>query len=138
MSGDSAGGNLTCAVTLRAIEENLRPPIGLLLHYPAVNLSEEGSLSRLIFSNDPILNYQTMNVVLKCYLGEQKENANENYFISPAFAPDEVLKKFPTTVICVGDVDPLIDDSTYLFARLHKVCFFDFIIFLFLSLLCEK
>ena len=41
--------------------------------------------------------------------------------ISPAFATDEELRLFPTTVICVGDVDPLIDDSTFLFNRLHRV-----------------
>ena len=121
MSGDSAGGNLSCAIALRAIEENIRLPIGLLLHYPAVNLTEDGSLSRLIFSNDPILNYQTMRVVLDCYLGNCLNAANSNHFISPAVASDEMIAKFPTTVICVGDVDPLIDDSTYLFSRLQKV-----------------
>lgn len=104
-----------------------------------------GSLSRLIFSNDPILNYQTMDVVLGCYLGKDTRNAaNTDPFISPAVADDEVLhfiifilriihqlcylfqvlRKFPTTVICVGDVDPLIDDSTYFFNRLQKVIFF--------------
>jgi hypothetical protein len=44
--------------------------------------------------------------------------------ISPGYATDEVLSKFPTTVICVGDVDPLIDDSTYLFNRLNSVRFY--------------
>lgn len=41
--------------------------------------------------------------------------------MSPAHAKDSILAKFPTTVICVGDIDPLIDDSTFLFSRLQSV-----------------
>ena len=44
--------------------------------------------------------------------------------MSPGLANDEILSKFPSTVICVGDVDPLIDDSTYLFSRLQSVLIF--------------
>mmetsp|Transcript_25604 Transcript_25604/g.32627 ORF Transcript_25604/g.32627 Transcript_25604/m.32627 type:complete len:516 (-) Transcript_25604:64-1611(-) len=119
--GDSAGGNLTCAMVLKAIEEGIRLPVGLLLHYPAGILSASGSLARMIFSNDPILNYQTMKVVLDCYLGETQKEAKENKLISPAFAPEELLKLFPPTVICVGDVDPLIDDSTYMYDKLQSL-----------------
>ena len=74
--GDSAGGNLTCATAIRAIQEHVRLPVGLLLHYPAVSLAENGSLSRLIFSNDPILNYETMKVVLDCYLGSASNQSS--------------------------------------------------------------
>mmetsp|Transcript_78954 Transcript_78954/g.118693 ORF Transcript_78954/g.118693 Transcript_78954/m.118693 type:complete len:828 (+) Transcript_78954:898-3381(+) len=119
--GDSAGGNLTCAVVLKALEAGISIPVGLLLHYPAGILSESGSLSRMIFSNDPILNYQTMKVVLNCYLGDRQSEAKNDYLISPAFAPRERLAQFPPTVICVGDVDPLIDDSTYMYDQLESV-----------------
>lgn len=77
--GDSAGGNLTCATTIRAIQENITLPIGIMLHYPAVNLTDSGSLSRMIFSNDPILNYDTMIVVLGCYLGKFTRIAAVSY-----------------------------------------------------------
>ena len=121
MCGDSAGGNLSCTVAIKAIQEEVLPPVGLLLHYPAVNLTRSGSLSRLIFSHDPILNYQTMNCVLSCYLGEKEKDAATDPLISPLFASDEVLSQFPPTVISVGDVDPLIDDSTSLFLRLRTL-----------------
>ena len=93
--------------------------MGLLLHYPAVNLTQSGSLSRMIFCHDPILNYQTTRCVLGCYLGERAEEADTNPLISPLFASDEVIAQFPNTVISVGDVDPLIDDSTAFFDRLQ-------------------
>ena len=41
--------------------------------------------------------------------------------MSPCLARTDLFKKFPPTVICVGDVDPLIDDSTYLFNQLQSV-----------------
>jgi acetyl esterase/lipase len=41
--------------------------------------------------------------------------------ISPGLCSDEELAQFPTTVISVGDIDPLIDDSTFFFNRLQKV-----------------
>lgn len=121
MCGDSAGGNLSCTVAIKAIQEGVPPPVGLLLHYPAVNLTRSGSLSRLIFSHDPILNYQTMNCVLSCYLGECEKDASTDPLISPLFVSDEILSQFPPTVISVGDVDPLIDDSTSFFLRLRSL-----------------
>jgi hypothetical protein len=80
--GDSAGGNLTCATTIRAIQENIPLPIGIMLHYPAVNLTNSGSLSRMIFSNDPILNYDTMMVVLGCYLGKFTRISGVRFYFS--------------------------------------------------------
>ena len=117
--GDSAGGNLSCAITVKAIQDKILPPVGLLLHYPAVNLNNDASLSRMIFSHDPILNLETMQCVLDCYLGKDKDKSGLDPLISPLFAPDEILSKFPNTVISVGDVDPLIDDSTALFRKLE-------------------
>merc|ERR1712137_446706 len=118
--GDSAGGNLSCAITIKALQENIPPPVGLLLHYPAVNLTNSCSISRLIFSHDPILNFETMQCVLSCYLGESEAYAATDPLISPLFADDEIFSQFPPTVISVGDVDPLIDDATSLFQKLQE------------------
>lgn len=41
--------------------------------------------------------------------------------MSPAHTPLDILGKFPPVVICAGDVDPLLDDSTYLYDRLVQV-----------------
>lgn len=40
LAGDSAGGNLCLALCFRIIEENKRLPNGVILSYPALNLSE--------------------------------------------------------------------------------------------------
>ena len=119
--GDSAGGNLSCAITVKALQEGILPPVGLLLHYPAVNLTDSASLSRMIFCHDPILNLETMRCVLECYLGEKANHAASDPLISPFFVDDDTLSQFPPTVISVGDVDPLIDDGTALFQRLQVI-----------------
>ena len=74
---------------------------------------------RLIFSQDPILNYQSLQIVLKSYLGARSD-LTKDPLISPAIVPDEILRRFPQTFIMVGDVDPLLDDSTYFFYRLRE------------------
>ena len=96
------------------------------MHYPALNLRDNGSISRLIFSHDPILNLQTMRCVLECYLGNISEESDNNSLISPLFGTDEELKQFPRTVLIVGDVDPLIDDSTSFYHKLQTVKFNSF------------
>lgn len=120
LTGDSAGGNLCAALTIRIIREGLPRPIGLLLSYPVVLVDTLGSISRLIFSQDPILNYQSLQIVLKSYLGARSDLAKDP-LVSPALVPDEILSRFPQTYIMVGDVDPLLDDSTYFFYRLREV-----------------
>jgi hypothetical protein len=45
-------------------------PEGLVLAYPAMVMAPSASFSRLIFSNDPILNYQCMRMVIDCYVGK--------------------------------------------------------------------
>lgn len=82
-----------------------------------------GSISRLIFGNDPVLNYQSMKIVVENYLQSKLDQAGEDPFISPILASDEVLKQFPETVFMVGDVDPLLDDATLFFHRLKTVGF---------------
>eukprot|EP01102_Stenamoeba_stenopodia_P010434 TRINITY_DN3144_c0_g1_i1.p1 TRINITY_DN3144_c0_g1~~TRINITY_DN3144_c0_g1_i1.p1 ORF type:complete len:867 (+),score=204.33 TRINITY_DN3144_c0_g1_i1:174-2774(+) len=117
--GDSAGANLCCALTIKAIEDKITLPTGCLLHYPVVNVSESVSVSRLMFANDPVLSCQTLKVCLDSYLSQQyKIVAMTDHLISCGFATDEVLKEFPPCIICVGDIDPLLDDSTFFAYRL--------------------
>lgn len=71
----------------------------------------------MIFSQDPILNIETMRCVLHHYLGDISKQAAVDPLISPYFADDDIINQFPPTVTCVGDVDPLIDDATAFFNR---------------------
>lgn len=68
VAGDSAGGNLAAAMTVRAIRDKIPPPTGLLLIYPALFLGELASISRLLFINDPILTFATCNMCNTSYL----------------------------------------------------------------------
>lgn len=53
--GESAGGNLAAALTLRCIEGGLPVPDGMVLGYPAVNLNSSPSPSRAMHLNDPLI-----------------------------------------------------------------------------------
>lgn len=48
MVGDSAGANIASAVILRAIQEQVRIPDGLVMFYPALNLTPCPTPSRLM------------------------------------------------------------------------------------------
>lgn len=119
--GDSAGANLCCAVAMKAIQQRVQVPTGLLLHYPVVNITESVSISRLMFANDPVLTSHTLKVCLDAYLPTaMRPNAMKDPLISPGFADEALLKQFPPTIIAVGDIDPLLDDSTFFAHRLLK------------------
>lgn len=75
----------------------------------------------MAFGNDPVLNYQSMMIVLGSYLGSRTDLALTEPLVSPKLLSDDILRQFPPTSIMVGDIDPLIDDSTYFFYRLREV-----------------
>ncbi len=96
--GDSAGGNFAMALMLRCIHTGLRLPDGLLLAYPALNLSVKSFTPSLLISlDDFVLN---MNFLVSCINSYVQgcDPATDPY-ISPALITDEVLfsytKNFP-------------------------------------------
>jgi len=112
LAGDSAGGNLVAAVTLMAIAEGFRVPDGLLLSYPVLNLTDSLSCSRILSSTDPMLNTGMLMHLKKLLRPTASDfDPNSEPFMSPVFAPDEALRRFPPTRIVVGEFDPLLDDS---------------------------
>ena len=122
--GDSAGGNLVAAVSLMAIERGFRVPDGLIMCYPALNLTQ-GSFtpSLLLAIDDPILPYPFLKMCLDSYIGDKHPNCdpNKQYFLSPGKAPDHLLKLFPKTRIMVASNDPLRDESFKLSLKLSKL-----------------
>jgi hormone-sensitive lipase len=121
--GDSAGGNLAAAVTVRAIVENVRVPDGLILVYPAVYMLFVPSPSRLLSAVDPLLHTSTLKTCFDAYHPkEEGVDALENPFLSPASASEEILAKFPDkTFIMCGTLDPLFDDTIHFAKRLVAV-----------------
>lgn len=84
--GDSAGGNLVAALTNMLLKLKLRAPDGLVLVYPALNLSRDAYTPSLLTSlNDLILPHTFLKICLKAYLTEDVD-PNNNELVSPICA----------------------------------------------------
>lgn len=124
--GDSAGGNLVCALTLMAIERGFRVPDGLIMAYPALALNKVTFTPSLLFSiDDPLLPYQFLTLCQNSYIGDISNHPQcdpvHQYFLSPAAAPDHLLAKLPKTRIMIGSNDPLRDESFKFTLQLAKL-----------------
>ena len=119
LCGDSTGGNLAAACTMRAIQEKVRIPDGLVLAYPILNLRLTPTPSRALHMIDAVL---PMNLLLQCrslYLPSHCD-ADTDPCLSPVVASDELLESFPPTDIMVGQFDPFIDDAIDFAHRLDE------------------
>jgi len=118
LAGDSSGGNLAIAVTLRIIKAGLKPPQGLLMVYPCLQLDlNYASPSSFQALDDPMLHISLLKLCIKSYVGDMK--GLEDPFISPVFASDEILEKMPPVRIITGSEDPMQDDNWRLLHRLR-------------------
>jgi len=116
--GDSAGGNLIFALTLRLIRAGLKLPDGLVLMYPSLSMDLSiFSPSYFLSFDDRLLPYSLMNLVVKAYIGEGTDPAKDP-FVSPLVASDELMSKMPPVRIVSGSNDPLHDENWRLLARL--------------------
>ena len=69
--GDSAGGNLVAALTLLSIQRKYRKPDGLILAYPALNLSKQSFTPSLLLSiDDPLLPLHFWTMCQNSYIGD--------------------------------------------------------------------
>ena len=108
--GDSAGGNLVSALTIKAITSGFRVPDALLLVYPLSNMQAEYySPSALIALEDQILPTGVYEIALNSYI-HGRFNL-EDPLISPLFCSEEVARKFPRTEIMITQNDSLSGDS---------------------------
>jgi len=120
--GDSAGGNLSLALSLRLIRAGLQPPSGCLLLYPAL-LIDSTAISPSSFASldETVLPTSLLRLCVKAYAGDGEFKTLEDPFISPLVASDELLEKLPPVRLVVGSKDPLHDDSFRFLARLKKL-----------------
>jgi len=120
LAGDSAGGNLVSALTLRLIKAGLRPPHGCLLVYPCLSIDGLSSSPSYFYSLDnTMLPYTLLKMIAKSYVDPEFKNL-EDPFISPLAASDELLEKMPPVRIVSGDADIFSDDCWRLVAKLKK------------------
>ena len=104
--GDSAGGTLSMAVCLRALDEGLPAPCAQLLTYPAVgNAGETESLRR--YTDTPMCNSRDMETYGAWYV--QDEAAGKLAYRSPIEA--EAFAGTPMTYIETAEFDALRDGA---------------------------
>lgn len=106
--GDSAGGNMAAAITLKIKEEN-GPKIKFqLLLYPVTNADMDTD-SYEKFSDGPWLTKKAMEWFWNSYVPEDADRNNK--YISPLHADLEDLKGLPSTLIITVENDVLRDEG---------------------------
>lgn len=137
LGGDSAGGGLACSVLIKDIEENTNIVKGLIMYYPVLlielednkredfiwdikeyNIDESKEDSNFIKSEALGLKY-AMKFIKENYVGNNEDGSN--YYISQINLPDEILKKFPKTLIFTVEYDYLRLEAEYFYNRLKSL-----------------
>jgi acetyl esterase len=113
VGGDSAGGNLSVAVSTRRIAKGLPSPTCQLLYYPGVDNRDiptmrANYLSSRLFGVGFWLDYTFTEFVLPLTFPDQDLAAPE---ISPLFAPMSEMAKLPPTILVAAGFDPLRDSN---------------------------
>ncbi|MQY25709.1 alpha/beta hydrolase [Nocardia aurantia] len=108
IGGVSAGGNLAAATVLRARDEGLPLPAGIVLATPAADLTESGDTWQTNLGLDNLL---THSPTPRLYLGDQDPR---NPYLSPVFG--DFTPGFPPALLLSGTRDMLLSDTV----RLHR------------------
>jgi hypothetical protein len=78
--------------------------------------------SRFAYSHDRTLPPEMLRSMALLYLGNcpHPPNFQEDYFVSPIIAPDDLLARFPKVYLICGEKDPLVDDTVVFAGRLKE------------------
>lgn len=106
VAGDSAGGNLAAALTLRAREVGGPALVFQLLIYPATE-SEPVARSRIDYADAPILTAADVDWFWNLYLPDREQRGNP--LAVPARA--ETLESLPAAAVLVAEFDPIRGDG---------------------------
>lgn len=116
LAGDSAGGNLALALTLRLKDEGRLLPRGLVLMSPWTDLTSSGKSHKTREAIDPILNREYLERMIAAYTAGGKEQPDlKNPYISPLYGD---FTGFPPVYIQVGENEILLSDSLNLHKRM--------------------
>ncbi|NMM62463.1 alpha/beta hydrolase [Clostridium sp. P21] len=107
LAGDSAGGNLSAAVSLMSRDKN-GPPISCqVLIYPSTNIFELNSKSWSYLANDLNVSIKDMEKYISLYVPKKEDRKSP--YASPLLAKD--FKKLPAALIITAEIDPLRDEG---------------------------
>lgn len=110
VTGDSAGGNLALALTLKLKQEKRLLPRGVVLMSPWTDLTSTGKSFQTKAEADPVLNCAYIDRMVQAYAGDRDLT---DPLISPLFGDFE---GFPPAYIQVGENEILLSDAL----RLHR------------------
>ncbi|ACT60252.1 alpha/beta hydrolase [Hirschia baltica] len=122
VGGDSAGGNLSIAVSTRQIKKEQKSPSCQLLYYPGVDNRDiptmrTNYLSSRLFGVGFWLDYTFTELVLAMTFPEQDLASPE---ISPLFSTKDDMAQLPPTIIVAAGFDPLRDSNRAYAAKLEE------------------
>jgi len=112
VAGDSAGGGLTCALSLLANKNDIML-LGQLPLYPMID--DTMSTDSAIDNDAPVWNTLSSKIAWELYLREVKE-------ITELAAPARTreFENLPPTYSFIGDLDPFLDETKTYFEQLDK------------------
>ena len=107
IAGDSAGGNLSAAVSLMAKDKNGPHITCQVLIYPSTNIYELNTESWSYFSNDFNISKEEMEKYISLYVPRKEDRKNP--YASPLLAKD--FNELPDTLVITAEIDPLRDEG---------------------------
>lgn len=110
LTGDSAGGNMALALTLRLKEEGRLLPGGIVLMSPWTDLTSSGESFETKMDLDPVLNRTYIDRMIRNYAPDRDLR---DPLISPLYGN---FAGFPPTYVQVGENEILLSDAQ----RLHR------------------
>lgn len=111
--GVSAGGNLAAATVLRAIDEGIPPPAGLVLRTPEVDLTESGDTFHTNLGLDNVLPARLLPINLVYAAGHPLDHP----YLSPLSGT--FTEAFPPTFVQSGTRDLFLSNSVRMHRRLR-------------------
>jgi len=115
VAGDSAGGHLALTLALHAVEAGLPAPAALVLLSPWTDLTLSGASMATNARRDPFLQPIALRRAARVALAGADP---ADWRSSPLFAPVELLRQLPPTLLQVGSTEVLHDDATRIARRL--------------------
>jgi hormone-sensitive lipase len=111
IAADSAGANMALGICLLCNKYGVQQPDGLMLSYPAVDLSNKFTPAILGSFTDIIIPFAFLEICLKYYMQDPRCDPTRDPLLSPILFNNEILRRLPPIRLTVGEEDCLKDDG---------------------------